>query len=144
MASKAEQVLDAILALFQGAATGASVERNADTPARISSAGTVVIRDGDPGEPEMTFSPRSYTYAHAARIEIAVIGATAADRAARLDALLVAYGAAIQSDPTLGGLCEWLEPDAPERGDMTLDGGETARWADFNLIAVYTTTSPLL
>lgn len=144
MASKAEQVLDAVLALFRSAATGASVERNADTPTRISAAGAVVIRDGDPGEPEMVFSPLTYTYAHAARIEVAVVGATAEERADRLDALLGQLGLAILTDRSLGGLCEWLEPEAPERGDMTLDGGETARWADFNLIAVYTTTSPLL
>jgi hypothetical protein len=57
VSSKREQVLDAIVALITAAVPEAKVERNLAKPERIPSSGLVIIRNGDPGEPEITPSP---------------------------------------------------------------------------------------
>jgi hypothetical protein len=50
-ASKAEQVLDALKALLE-TLPGAAVDRNRVLPEKIPAGGLIVLRDGDPGEPE--------------------------------------------------------------------------------------------
>ena len=50
-ASKAEQVLDALKALLE-TVPGAVVERNSVLPEKIPDGGLIILRDGDPGEPE--------------------------------------------------------------------------------------------
>lgn len=143
MASRGETVIEAIRALIDGAVPSAEVQRNLDSPVRIGAGGLIVVRDGDPGDPEMTMSPLSYTYAHAVRVEVAVQGETIETRIAALDAVLIPIGQAVEADRTLGGLCDWLEPTAPDRNDLRTEGAATQRWADFDLIATYSTPNPL-
>lgn len=143
MASRGETVIEAIKALIEAAVPAAEVHRNLDAPVRIGAGGLIVVRDGDPGDPEMTMSPLAYTYAHAVRIEVAVQGETIAARIAALDAVLIPIGEAVEADRTLGGLCEWLEPTAADRNDLRTEGAATQRWADFDLVATYSTTNPL-
>ena len=50
-ASKAEQVLDALKALLE-TVPDAVVERNSVLPEKIPDGGLIILRDGDPGEPE--------------------------------------------------------------------------------------------
>ena len=50
-ASKAEQVLASIRALLE-AMPGATVERNSVLPEKVPAGGLIILRDGDPGEPE--------------------------------------------------------------------------------------------
>jgi hypothetical protein len=50
-ASKAEQVLAALEALLE-TVPGATVERNSALPEKIPDGGLIVLRDGDPGQPE--------------------------------------------------------------------------------------------
>jgi hypothetical protein len=50
-ASKAEQVLDALRALLE-TVPGATIDRNSVLPEKIPDGGLVILRDGDPGEPE--------------------------------------------------------------------------------------------
>ena len=50
-ASKAEQVLEVIKALLE-TVPGAVVERNSALPEKIPGGGLIVLRDGDPDEPE--------------------------------------------------------------------------------------------
>ena len=45
-------------------------------PERVPSAGLLILRDGEPGEPEVTLSPLRYHYQHRAEIEAVVQGAT--------------------------------------------------------------------
>jgi hypothetical protein len=75
------------------------VLRNEVLPARIPPDGLVVVRDGDPGEPEVTLNPVTYLWQHRAEIEVVVEAATAAARDAALDALLVTIGATLSADP---------------------------------------------
>lgn len=58
MPSKSETVLQALEAALTGSLpAGAKLLRNAYLPERIPSAGLVILRDGDPGEPEPLMSP---------------------------------------------------------------------------------------
>jgi hypothetical protein len=50
-ASKAEQVLEAIKALLE-TLPEAVVQRNSVLPEKIPDGGLIILRDGDPGEPE--------------------------------------------------------------------------------------------
>ena len=51
MPSKPEQILEAIKTLLM-TVPGAMVERNTAVPEKIPTGGLIVLRDGDPGEPE--------------------------------------------------------------------------------------------
>lgn len=82
MASRREEVLEAIKGLVAGALPSAKVERNAAKPERIPSGGLAIIRDGDPGDPEVLLSPLTYVYTHRVPIEIAVLASAPVTRGA--------------------------------------------------------------
>ena len=50
-ASKAEQMLDALKALLE-TVPDAVVERNSVLPGKVPAGGLIILRDGDPGDPE--------------------------------------------------------------------------------------------
>ncbi len=143
MASKREQVLDAVVALIDAALPAAKVERNAPKPERIPPGGLVIVRDGDPGEPEVLLSPLMYLYTHRVPLEVAARESGAQSREQALDAMLVAIGAAVAADRTLGGLCEFLEAEAPATADIEAAGAQAVRWADAAIVASYGTPDPL-
>lgn len=138
--SRREQVLDAVKALVSTALPNADVKRNLDRPASIPPGGMVVIRDGDPGEPETVLGPPLYSYEH--KIELEIAGWPNGGSAA-VDEMMTAIGAAVAANRTLGGLCDWLEPIAPFVDSSEQRGAPTVPWADAGLLAVYTTPSPL-
>ena len=41
-------------------------------PERIPATGLIILRDGKPGEPEVTLSPLTYFYQHRAELEVVV------------------------------------------------------------------------
>jgi hypothetical protein len=84
-------------------------------PERVPAAGLLILRDGEPGEPEVTLSPLRYHYQHRAEIEAVVQGAS---RDAAFDTLCAGIGAAIAADRTLGGFCDWVEAEAPRPVDL--------------------------
>ena len=118
-ASKAEQVLEAIKALLE-TVPGAVVERNSVLPEKIPAGGLIILRDGDPGEPEQALGGFGNAYyQHAVEIEVYVEEGDAAVRDAAFDDLLQQIGAALDADPTLGGLAFGLtygRPEAVDRG----------------------------
>lgn len=59
--SKRESVLAAVKSLIASVLPAAEVKRNQDKPERIPAGGIVIVRDGDPGNPEYTLSPLAYT-----------------------------------------------------------------------------------
>jgi hypothetical protein len=109
-------------------------------PERIPAAGLLILRDGEPGEPEVTLSPLCYHYQHRAEIEAVVHGA---DRDTAFDALTASIGAAIAADRTLGGLCDWVEPEAPASVDLPVEGATALKAAVIIVVLHYTTTGPL-
>jgi hypothetical protein len=99
-ASKAEQVLEAIRVLLQ-AMPGATIERNSGLPEKIPAGGLLILRDGDPGEPEQALGGFGSTYyQHAVEFEVYVEEGDAAARDAAFDTLLQQIGAALETDPT--------------------------------------------
>jgi hypothetical protein len=143
MTSRREQVLGAVHTLVTSALPSAEVKRNLAKPERVPPGGLVIIRDGDPGEPEVTLSPLTYIYTHRIPIEIAAYETANEAREHVLDDMLAAIGGAVGSSRTLGGLCDFIEAEAPATEDAETAGARAVRWADAVLVAVYGTTDPL-
>jgi hypothetical protein len=141
--SKREQVIEAVVAMVVTALPAAKVERNAAKPERIPPGGLVIVRDGDPGEPEVMLSPLTYLYTHRIPLEVAARESGTQPREDALDAMLAAIGAAVAADRTLGGLCDFFEAEAPATADIEASGAQPVRWADAALIASYGTPDPL-
>jgi hypothetical protein len=142
MISARETILQALLAALQ-TVPGATVLRGAILPERIPSGGLLILRDGDPGTPEVTLSPLQYHYEHRAEIEVIVQGKTPADRDTEFDTLLQSLGTAITADRTLGGQCDWTEAEAPQPVDLPIEGAEALKVAIVPIILTYTTADPL-
>jgi hypothetical protein len=70
---------ETILAALQArlSALSATALRGEVLPERVPAAGLLILRDGEPGEPEVTLSPLAYHYQHRAEIEAVVQGAEA-------------------------------------------------------------------
>jgi hypothetical protein len=143
MTSKREQVLDAVRALVAAALPNADAKRNLAKAERIPPGGLVIVRDGEPGEPEVMLSPLTYIYTHRIPIEVAAYETASKPREEVLDEMLGAIGAAVAADRTLGGLCDFVEAEAPATDDVETAGARAGRWADAAIIAVYGTTDPL-
>jgi hypothetical protein len=142
MPTTRETILQALLAALQ-TVPGATVLRGEILPERIPNGGLLILRDGDPGTPEVTLSPLQFHYEHRAEIEVIVQGKTPADRDAAYDALLAELAAAITADRILGGLCDWMEAEAPQPVDLPVEGAEALKAAIVPIILTYTTADPL-
>ena len=119
----------------------AHVLRDEVLPERIPAAGLIILRDGQPGEPEVTLSPLRYHYQHRAELEVVVQAGTG--RASAFDDLVAAIGAALEADRTLGGHCDWVEPEAPASVDLPVEGAAALKAAVITVVLHYTTTGPL-
>jgi len=137
-----ETILQALLAALQ-TVPGATVLRGEILPERIPVGGLIILRDGDPGTPEVTFSPLQYHYDHHAEVEVIVQGKTPPDSDAAYDVLLISLGAAIMIDRNLGGLCDWVEAEAPQPVDLPVKGAEPMKAAIVPVVLTYTTADPL-
>ena len=109
-------------------------------PERVPSGGLIILRDGEPGEPEVTLSPLRYHYQHRAEIE-AVVQASARDAA--FDALSSSIGTVIAADRTLGGRCDWVEAEAPRPVDLPIEGAASLKAAVIPVILHYSAADPL-
>jgi hypothetical protein len=78
--SPRETILEALRLVLVGI-PGARVLRNEPLPGRIPAGGMVILRDGDPGQPEVTLSPLRYHYEHRAGIDVLIQKATGRDAA---------------------------------------------------------------
>ena len=139
MPTTRETILAALHTRLQPLA--ASVLRDEVLPERIPAAGLIILRDGQPGEPEVTLSPLRYHFQHRAELEVIVQGAN--DRATAFDTLIAAIGTALAADRTLGGLCDWVEAEAPASVDLPVDGAVSLKAAVVTVVLHYTTADPL-
>ena len=119
----------------------ALVLRDDVLPERIPAAGLIILRDGQPGEPEVTLSPLRYHYQHRAELEVVVQAPNG--RATAFDTLIATIGTALEADRTLGGICDWVEPDAPASVDLPIEGAAALKAAVITVVLHYTTTGPL-
>jgi hypothetical protein len=146
MKSKSEQVLQALYDRLKSHAAlpvNAVLERNATLPMRLPESGVIILRDGDPGEPEVTLSPLAYHYQHRAEIDILVDRPPPAADAA-FDTLKRQIGAALDADRTLGGLCDWVEGLAPAPLALAVEGAESMKAATITVLLHYSAADPLL
>lgn len=141
MTTRREQVLSSLFTLLQGIGGGTIVLRNEVLPERIPAAGLLILRDGTPGEAEVTLSPLRYHWQHRAEIEVFIRGSSGLELA--FDALAERVGQVIAADRTLGGLCDWIETDAPEPADLAVEGAPSIRAAVLILNLHYTSNDPL-
>ena len=109
-------------------------------PERVPAAGLLILRDGEPREPEVTLSPLRYPCQHRAEIEAVAQGAA---RDAAFDTLCASIGAALAADRTLGGLCDWVEAEAPRPVDLAVEGAASLKAAVIPVILHYSTADPL-
>lgn len=109
-------------------------------PERVPALGLLILRDGEPGEPEVTLSPQTYHYQHRAEIEAVVQGP---DRDVLFDTLTASIGTALAADRTLGGLCEWVEAEAPQPVDLPVEGAASLKAAVIPVVLHYSTADPL-
>jgi hypothetical protein len=138
MPTPRETILAALYARLS--ALPATVLRSEVLPERVPPAGLLILRDGEPGEPEVTLSPLAYHYQHRAEIEAVVQGA---DRDGAFDTLCASIGTTLTADRTLGGLCDWVEAEAPRPVDLPIDGAASLKAAVIPVILHYTTADPL-
>jgi hypothetical protein len=138
MPTTRETLLRALHALLQ--TRPALVLRGEVLPERVPAAGLLILRDGEPGDPEVTLSPLAYHYRHRAEIESVVQGA---DRDAAFDTLCASIGAALAADRTLGGLCDWVEAEAPRPVDLPVEGAASLKAALIPVILHYSASDPL-
>jgi hypothetical protein len=134
-----ETILSALHALLQTLPT--PVLRGEVLPERMPVAGLLILRDGDPGDPSVTLSPLRYHYQHRAEVEAVV--QTGAGRDTAFDALAAGVGTVLAADRTLGGLCDWVEAEAPRPIDLPVDGAAALKAALIPVVLHYSTSDPI-
>jgi hypothetical protein len=142
-ASKAEQVLDALKALLQ-TVPGATIERNSALPEKVPAGGLIILRHGDPGEPEQVLGGFGNAYyQHAVEVEVYVEEGDAAARDAAFDALLQQIGIALEAHPSLGGLAFGLTYGLPAPEIEAIAGAPAIKSATLIVTVDYGTDAPL-
>ena len=136
-----EHILAALLVRLE-TVPGATVKREAPLPEAVPAGGLIILRDGDPGDPEVLLSPVSYLWEHQTEIEVILQRGQDNDSAA-LDALLMAVGDVLAADRSLGGLAEWLEWGAPKTSGLAIDGAAALRGATVPVTIHYASDDPL-
>jgi hypothetical protein len=141
--SKPEQVLEVIKALLV-TVPDAKVERNTAVPEKIPTGGLIVLRDGDPGEPETALGGfGAVYYSHNVEIEIYIEDGNATTRDAAFDALVQAIGTALEADSTLGGFAFGMAYGRPEINTEAVSGAPAIKTGTIIVTVEYETTSPL-
>lgn len=139
MSTHREQVLAAI-ALRLKTVAGLTVRRNEALPEKIPTGGLAILRDGDPGDPDVVLSPLTYLWRHAAPVKIVVRHGDAAERDRRSDDLVQAATAALLTDRNLGGLADWLEATPPSTDLLPVEGAAAIKAATLTVTIHYATT----
>ena len=140
--SKREDILAALTVALTGGVS-ATVRRNEVLPEKVPPAGLVILRDGTPGEPDVTLNPRTEFYSHRVEIEAYVQRAADGSGEAALDTLLRDIGTALNADLSLGGLAENLIPNAPETGALAIEGAAPMLNAHLGVTVEYLVSDPL-
>ena len=142
-ASKTERVIEAVKGLLE-AVPEAKVERNTAVPEKVPAGGLIVLRDGDPGEPEQSLGGFGGAYySHMVEVEVYVEDGDAATRDAAFDSLVQEIGAALDADPTLGGLAYGMTYGRPEIDTEAVAGAPAIKTGTITVTVDYETLSPL-
>lgn len=138
--SKTEQVLTALLARLQ-TIEGATAERNVDRPDELDGE-HVILRDGD-ADSERVLGVEEWIWTRDAEVEAYVAGTDAAARDAALDTLLQKIGAAVDGDPTLSGLVDYIGAEDPVTGQDAEEGTATVKVGRVKVRLEYSSNSAL-
>jgi hypothetical protein len=147
--SKRHEVDQAVFALLKAGLPNydvAGLENGDERARRVNPIGSVVMRDGEPGEPEIDLSPVTYHYRHSIPVEIAASAPTEQDLRIVLDRMGREIGALIAADRFLGDLVGYIEVTALSMADLVGiagPGAQTIKGATFEIIASYSTDTPL-
>ena len=143
MSSKTEQVLQAVYARLQ-AIPDVAVERNMAVPAKIPPDGLIVLRDGDPGEPDTALGGFGGAYySHRVEVEVHVQEADPAVRDTAFDDSIVAVGTALDMDPTLGGLVFGMSYGRPTTDLEPIEGAPAIKSGVIEITVEYESDAPL-
>ena len=143
MPSKTERVLQAVYARLQ-AIPDVVVERNIAVPAKVPPGGLIVLRDGDPGEPDTALGGfGSAYYSHRVEVEVHVQEADPAARDTAFDDLVVAVGTALDTDPTLGGLVFGMSYGRPSTDLEPIEGAPAIKSGVIEITVEYESDAPL-
>ena len=142
MTSRREAVLSTLLDRLE-AGLSAPVRRNEALPERVPAEGLVILRDGDPGEPDVTLNPRSEFYRHRAELELLVTQPLAGGAEAMLDAIVAQVATALAPDPSFGGLAENLVLGAPDVGTLVIEAAAPILTARLVITVEYLASDPL-
>ena len=137
-----EQVLSALFQQVQRV-PGATIKRNEVLPQAVPQGGLVIVRDGDPGEPDVTLNPRTEFYSHRAEVDAFVTLPADGGGEAALDGLLAAIGSALTADRSLGGLAENLKWSAPETSVLAIEAAAPILAARLTVTIEYLVSDPL-
>jgi len=143
MNSTRERVLSALFGELQ-AVPGAAVRRNEALPQAVPAGGLIILRDGDPGEPDVTLNPGTEFYSHRAEIEAFVTQPAGGGGEAVLDSLIAEIAAALAADRGLGGHAENLFWSAPEVSVLAIEGAAPILAARITLTVEYLVSDPLV
>lgn len=143
MTSIREQALRGLFLCLKDNVTGPSVLRNDPLPTKVPAEGLFILREGDPGEPEVTLSPPRYHYQHRVEIEALVQHAEQVQRDLALDDLLGVLAQALEGQTNLGGFVDYLHIETPDFLSETVEGAPTIKAAVVPVILEYSTTNPL-
>jgi hypothetical protein len=142
MTSRREQALSALYDQLRTTAL-AIVKRNEALPQSVPQAGLIILRDGEPGEPDITLNPVQMFYRHQAEIEAFVTPPTGGGGEALLDALIEAVADALAADRGLGGLVENLFLGAPTIEPLVIEGAAPILAARVAVVIEYLVSDPL-
>ncbi len=137
-----ERALSALFECIRSVANVA-VKRNVALPEKAGSGGLIILRDGDPGEPDVTLNPRTEFFSHRAEIEAYVTQPVGGGGEGVLDGLLAEIGAALAADRNLGGLAENLLWSAPETSVLAIEGAAPILNARITITIEYLVSDPL-
>lgn len=143
MTSKTETVLQALATLLQ-ASLAAKFERNASVPEKIPAEGLVILRDGSPGLPDEALGGFDAAYyEHEVELEIYVADGAQTTRDAGFDIIVTQIGAALESDPDLGGLIFGMSYARPDVTVEMVPGSHAIKSGVLSLVLDYETPTPL-
>ncbi len=143
MSSKTEQILVALQSVLK-AISDVTIERNSAVPEKIPSAGLIIFRDGIADEPEQALGGFGGIYCRQdVEMEIYVENGDAPSRDATFDTLLQEVGAALDADPTLGGLAFGLTYGRLEIDTEAVVGGAAIKAGTLIVAIEFEADTPL-
>ncbi|MDD3183584.1 MAG: acyl-CoA transferase, partial [Alphaproteobacteria bacterium] len=88
-------------------------------------------------------SPLSYYWEHSASLEVFVQAVDGDTRNQKMDGLFQNIAAVLATDPTLGGLCDRVTPQAPDTDTLAIEGAPSVQTAIVPIELIYMTASQL-